>query len=82
MVAFCGWAMSKGGAIDSNMAHGFVNAYAFFNKNNNIAVVFFYNNFRPLHTTMSLVSKSGKRNIFMTTGISIKIKRKNCCGAR
>jgi hypothetical protein len=38
-------------------------------KNNNIAVVFFYNNFKPLHTTISLVSKSGKRNIFMTTGI-------------
>jgi len=37
----------------------------------NIAVVFFYNNFKLLHTTMSLVRKSGKLNIFMTTGISL-----------
>ncbi len=42
----------------------------FFNKNDKIAVVIFYNNFKLLHATISLVRKSGTLNKFMTTAIT------------
>ena len=32
-----------------------------------------YNNFKPLQTTLVLVNKYGKRNIFMTTAIKCQI---------
>jgi len=50
----------KGCAINSNMAHCPAKVYIFFNKNSNIAVVIFYNDFKSLHAIMALISKFGK----------------------